>query len=75
VKVRAQMGSSEDTPGILPVLIDAGYDAARLRNVFCRIFKIDNPAFLSRFVRAGRYRTVNHGSGKRPVIINGYLAA
>ena len=75
MKVRAQIGSAGDTPGILPVLIHAGYDAARLRNVFCRIFKIDDSAFLSRFVRAGRYRTVNRGSGKRPVIINGYLAA
>ena len=75
VKVRAQMGSSADAPGILPVLIHAGYDAARLRQMFCRIFKIENPAFLSRFVRAGRYRTVNHGSGKRSLIINGYLAA
>ena len=29
------------------------------------------PQLLNRFVRAGRYRTVNHGSGQRPVI-NGY---
>jgi len=75
VKVRAQMGSSAESPGILPVLIQTGYDSARLRSVFCRIFKIDNPAALNQFVRAGRYRTVNHGSGQRPVIINGYLAA
>ena len=74
-KVRAQIGSSKSTPGILPVLIQSGYDAARLRNVFCRIFKIDNQASLGRFVRAGRYRTVNHAFGKRPVTINGYLAA
>jgi asparagine synthetase B (glutamine-hydrolysing) len=75
VKVRAQMGSSVEAPGILPVLIQTGYDTARLRSVFCRIFRIENPAALNRFVRAGRYRTINHGSGKRPVIINGYLAA
>jgi len=75
VKVRAQMGSSVEAPGILPVLIQTGYDAARLRSVFCRIFRIENPAALNQFVRAGRYRTVNHGSGQRPVIINGYLAA
>ena len=75
VKVRAQMGSSDEAPGILPLLIQAGYDSTRLRNVFCRIFKIGNPATLNRFVRAGRYRTVNHSSGQRPVIINGYLAA
>jgi asparagine synthetase B (glutamine-hydrolysing) len=75
VKVRAQMGSSDEAPGILPVLVQTGYDSARLRSVFCRIFNIDNPAALNRFVRAGRYRTVNHGSGQRPLIINGYLAA
>ena len=74
-KVRAQMGSSAEAPGILPVLIEAGYDAARLKSIFCRIFKIDDPSALNRFVRAGRYRTINHGAGQRPMIINGYLAA
>jgi len=74
-KVRAQMGSTAEAPGILPVLIQTGYDAARLKSVFCRIFKIRDPAALNRFVRAGRYRTINHGTGQRPVIINGYLAA
>ena len=45
MKVRAQMGSSMDPPGILPTLIETGYDAERLRHLFCRLFgsKIPQP--------------------------------
>ncbi len=74
VKVRAQIGSSTEPTGILPVLIDAGFDAGRLREVFCRLFKVEDQAFLSRFVRAGRYRAMNQFPLKE-TWIDGYLAA
>jgi asparagine synthetase B (glutamine-hydrolysing) len=72
-KVRAQIGSS--TPvGILPVLLEHGYDAPWLRRAFCRLFMIEDETFLNRFIRAGRYRVVNQSAGKR-ALVNGYIAA
>ena len=58
-KVRAQIGSSTAPIGILPVLAQHGYDAAWLQHAFCRLFHIDQPSLLSRFIRAGRYRSIN----------------
>jgi asparagine synthetase B (glutamine-hydrolysing) len=72
-KVRAQIGSSAQPTGILPVLLRHGRDAASLRRTFCDIFKIQDETFLSRFIRAGRYRSMNR-SGSRS-LINGYIAA
>jgi asparagine synthetase B (glutamine-hydrolysing) len=74
VKVRAQIGSSTEPTGILPVLLQNGYDAARLRTAFCQIFGIEHEAFLSRFIRAGRYRIAQRLPGQRS-LINGYIAA
>ena len=73
-KVRAQIGSSSSPGGILPVLAAHGYDAAGLRRAFCRVFRIENQSFLSRFVRAGRYRAVSRLSDARS-LVNGYVAA
>lgn len=56
VKVRAQIGSSTDPGGIVPVLARNGFDSAWLRRAFCRLLSIREEAFLSRLVRAGRYR-------------------
>lgn len=73
VKVRAQIGSSTESTGILPVLIGSGYDCGGLRQAFCRLFSVEEEAFLSKFVRGGRYRFMtqfpNGGS-----CINGYIA-
>lgn len=74
VKVRAQMSSSTQPTGILPVLIQHGYDAGWLRSAFCRLFRVEDEAFLNRFIRAGRYRLVNRLSGPRS-LRNGYIAA
>lgn len=73
-KVRAQIGSSAQPTGILPVLLNHGCDAAWLRSAFCRVFGIEDEAFLTRFVRAGRYRSMNRSAGSRS-LINGYIAA
>jgi asparagine synthetase B (glutamine-hydrolysing) len=73
-KVRAQIGSSAQPTGILPVLLRHGCDAAWLRRAFCRVFNIEDQAFLRRFIRGGRYRSVNRSVGSR-VLINGYIEA
>lgn len=72
-KVRAQIGSSIAPTGILPVLAQHGYDAAWLQTAFCRLFQIDQPSLLSRFIRAGRYRSISRTA--RPGTPNGYIAA
>jgi asparagine synthetase B (glutamine-hydrolysing) len=74
VKVRAQIGSSTQPVGILPLLIGRGNDAGWLRAAFCRLFEIEDTAALDRFIRAGRYRFVNPFTGPRSHI-NGYIAA
>lgn len=58
-KVRAQIGTSAEPTGILPVLAEANRDAGWLRAAFCRMFKIEEEAFLERFVRLGVYRFPN----------------
>jgi hypothetical protein len=59
IKVRAQIGNSTQPTGILPVLLQHGYDASWLRRAFCRIFGIRHEAALDGFIRAGRYRVIN----------------
>lgn len=73
-KVRAQLGSPGEAPGILNVLAASGLDAAALRTVFCRTFRVKDPAFLSAFIRAGRYRSMSAIPPRRSWI-DGYLAA
>jgi asparagine synthetase B (glutamine-hydrolysing) len=72
-KVRAQIGGATPT-GILPVLLENGYDLPALRAAFCRLFMIEDESSLESFIRAGRYRVVRDRPGKRRVI-NGYIAA
>lgn len=74
VKVRAQLGSSMEAPGILSVLAEGEGDPAWLREAFCRCFKVKDPSFLSTFIRAGRYRGMSHFPS-RGSWIDGYLAA
>ncbi|HEX2713218.1 MAG TPA: asparagine synthase-related protein [Candidatus Acidoferrales bacterium] len=72
VKVRAQIGSSIQPTGILPVLIGNGYDSRRLRRDFCRLFMIGDETFLDTFIRAGRYRFLSRFP-EEGLWINGYL--
>jgi len=57
-KVRAQIGTSGEVTGILPVLLESGYDADWLRLTFRQAFGIDNDAFLSTFIHGGVYRSL-----------------
>jgi asparagine synthetase B (glutamine-hydrolysing) len=74
VKVRAQIGSSTQPTGILPLLIQRGNHAGWLRAAFCRLFNIDDESFLNRFIRAGRYRVATPFKGPRSWK-HGYIAA
>ena len=74
IKVRAQIGTTDGTTGILPLLIENGRDVAWLRRTFARLFRVEDEAFLSGFIRAGRYRVVNRLSAGKS-LINGYIAA
>jgi asparagine synthetase B (glutamine-hydrolysing) len=71
-KVRAQVGDATASTGILPLLIQQGLGAEWLRRAFCRLFSIDRVAFLDRFIRGGRYRTLAPFRTPR-LIINGYV--
>jgi hypothetical protein len=72
-KVRARMGDAKAHRGILPLLIRRGHGADWLRRAFCRLLKVERTAFLDRFIRGGRYRSVRPFSDPRRVI-NGYVA-
>ena len=72
-KVRAQIGDATAHTGILPQLIARGRGASWLRRAFCRLFNIPNAAFLDRFIRAGRYRSIRPFAEQR-LVINGYFA-
>jgi asparagine synthetase B (glutamine-hydrolysing) len=72
-KVRAQIGSSTQLAGVLPVLIRRGYDSAWLRNAFCHLFKVKEETFLNQFIRAGRYRFISEFPN-RTRKVDGYLA-
>jgi asparagine synthetase B (glutamine-hydrolysing) len=72
-KVRAQVGDATAHTGILPLLIQRGHDAAWLRRAFSRLFNIESIAFLDRFIRGGRYRSVRPFPQPR-LVINGYVS-
>lgn len=72
-KVRAQTGDSTAHTGILPLLIERGHGAEWLRRAFCRLFNVEYAAFLDRFIRGGRYRSVRPFPDPR-LVINGYIA-
>jgi asparagine synthetase B (glutamine-hydrolysing) len=55
-KVRAQIGTSEEPQGILPVLVDSGRDAEWLKEAWKRLFRVESDLGLRRFIRAGFYR-------------------
>jgi asparagine synthetase B (glutamine-hydrolysing) len=61
-KVRAQIGNAKASTGILPLLVDRGFNTAWLRQAFCRIFSIQDDACLDSFIRAGRYRVMSAAS-------------
>jgi len=71
-KVRAQVGDSTANTGILPLLIQRGHGADWMRRAFCRMFNIEAVAFLDRFIRGGRYRTVPPFRNPR-LVTNGYV--
>jgi len=73
IKVRAQIGNSTEPTGILPVLLEHGYDASWLRLAFCRIFGIPDDKGLHAFIRGGRYRVITGNAWRAS--INGYAAA
>lgn len=56
-KTRAQTGSESGARGVLGACVDAGLDDAVLARRFARLHGVDDPAQLTRFLRAGRYRT------------------
>jgi asparagine synthetase B (glutamine-hydrolysing) len=74
VKVRAQIGTSAQPTGILPVLLLHGYDTDRLRRTFCRLFQIEDETLLNRFIRVGRYRALSPSACRRS-FVHGYVAA
>jgi asparagine synthetase B (glutamine-hydrolysing) len=55
-KVRAQIGTSGEPTGILPVLLEAGRDARWLREAWRRLHDVDDARHMDRFIRAGVYR-------------------
>jgi asparagine synthetase B (glutamine-hydrolysing) len=55
VKVRAQVGSSQQDHGVLGLCIDNGIDARYLRERFAYIHRVAGVA-LNRFIRGGTYR-------------------
>jgi asparagine synthetase B (glutamine-hydrolysing) len=56
VKVRAQVGSSQQDHGVLGLCVDNGIDALYLRNRFAYIHRV-TAAALDRFIRGGTYRS------------------
>lgn len=58
-KVRAQIGSSGQPRGILPLLVDTGRDSTWLKKSFCDLFRIGDESFLDQLILMGRYRFVS----------------
>jgi hypothetical protein len=56
VKVRAQVGSSQEDHGVLGLCIDNGIDARYLRDRFAYIHRVAGAA-LNSFIRGGTYRS------------------
>jgi len=71
-KVRAQVGDSTASTGILPLLIQCGHGADWMRRTFCRLFNIEGVALLDRFLRGGRYRSIRPFTTPR-LVTNGYV--
>ena len=71
-KVRAQVGDSKASTGILPLFIQRRQGADWMRRAFCRLFNIDGVALLDRFIRGGRYRNVRPFRHPR-LVTNGYV--
>lgn len=73
VKTRAQVGSSLEPIGVLPVLAECGYDDRWLQRRFCELLGIEDHTFVRRFVRLGRYRFVD-GFPNRRQRVDGFYA-
>jgi asparagine synthetase B (glutamine-hydrolysing) len=56
-KTRAQTGSEHGERGVLAACADAGFDEHWLARRFARLHGVDDLGALTRFLRAGRYRT------------------
>ena len=56
-KTRAQVGDPDIGGGVLAACIDRGFDSTWLRDRFARLHGVTDPRILSRFVRAGCYRS------------------
>jgi hypothetical protein len=58
-KVRAQIGSSGQPRGILPLLVNSGRDSHWLKKSFCDLFRIEDESFLDQLILMGRYRFIS----------------
>jgi asparagine synthetase B (glutamine-hydrolysing) len=56
-KTRAQTGSEQGDRGVLAACVDAGIDAPSLAQRFAQLHHAPDTGALTRFMRAGRYRT------------------
>ena len=56
-KVRAQIGDSNGSGGVLATCIDRGVNQNQLRDRFARLHAVSDSRQLNRFIRAGRYRS------------------
>jgi len=56
-KTRAQTGSAEGERGVLAACADAGFDERWLARRFAELHGVDDVGALTRFLRAGRYRS------------------
>lgn len=74
-KVRAQIGTSQQPTGILPILVDSGRDSAWLAREWRRLMGIDDEAFLGRFIRIGIYRVAPQNYLAGGTIKHGYYTA
>lgn len=74
-KVRAQIGTSQQPTGILPILVDSGRDSAWLAREWRQLMAIEDERFLNRFIRVGLYRVAPAGYLSNSSIKNGYCIA
>lgn len=71
-KVRAQIGTSEQPTGILPLFVENGWTSDWLMDTWRRRFEIRSDKAMGRFLRGGVYRTPSGWPATERV--RGYLA-
>lgn len=74
-KVRAQIGTSQQPTGILPILVDSGRDSIWLAREWRQLMAIEDERFLNSFIRVGVYRVAPAGYLSNGAIKNGYHVA